>query len=288
MHIDDTNFLALAHGAAEDPWRPHHVTINWQGSSERAFDVLSNPPGIAWWLAPVLEQPIWMLHLWMLPWLLLAVWGSWTLGRRFTSHPAAATMLICGAPVGFLATQSFTPDLPLLACTVAGLGGLTREKGLPLDQRWGWALLVGAAALFRYSGAALIPLVALWGLWRGGVRTALILGFAAATPTLLLMGHDLMAYGQAHVIAMLGFQGTAFESRDFIRKLIASVAMLGGAALLPVLCWCRIRSASLGLATGCSVANDAGVCAGLRVCTEQGLAACDAATPLARPLSTLG
>jgi len=64
------------------------------------------------------------------------------------------------------------------------------------------------------------------------------------------MGHDLMAYGQAHVIAMLGFQGTAFESRDFIRKLIASVAMLGGAALLPVLCWCRIRSASLGLATG--------------------------------------
>ena len=50
VHIDDANFLRLAEGAQEDFWRPHDVLINWQGETERAFDVLSNPPGIAWWL----------------------------------------------------------------------------------------------------------------------------------------------------------------------------------------------------------------------------------------------
>jgi hypothetical protein len=256
VHIDDTNFLALARGAATDPWRPHDVLVNWQGSTERAFDVLSNPPGIAWWLSPMLDAPILLLHLWMLPWLLLAAWGSWTLGRRFSTHPAGATLLICAAPIGLLATQAFTPDLPLLACTVAGLGGLTREEGRNLEHRWGWALLVGCAALFRYSGAALVPMVALWGLWKGGRRAALILGTTAAAPLLLLMVHDLLTYGQAHVLAMVEFQGTTAAGRDLARKLIASVAMLGGAAVLPIICWTRPRGAAMGLGMGLAL----GIC----------------------------
>ena len=104
-----------------------------------AFDVLSNPPGIAWWLAPLVDSPVWFLHLWMLPWLLIAAWGAWELGQRFTDHPAGATVLICAAPIGLLATQSFTPDLPLLACALAGMAGLTKTGETPLVHRWGWA-----------------------------------------------------------------------------------------------------------------------------------------------------
>jgi hypothetical protein len=39
VHIDDANFLILAKGAANDFWRPHLIPINWQGTTERAFDV---------------------------------------------------------------------------------------------------------------------------------------------------------------------------------------------------------------------------------------------------------
>ena len=68
VHFDEANFLTLARGAALDPWRPHDVWINWQGTRERAFDVLSNPPGIAWFLAPVLDQPVYLQRAWMLCW----------------------------------------------------------------------------------------------------------------------------------------------------------------------------------------------------------------------------
>jgi hypothetical protein len=250
VHIDDTNFLTLAEGAAADPWRPHDVQINWQGSTERAYDVLSNPPGIAWWLSPVVDSPVWVMHLWMMPWLLLAIWGSWSLGQRFAGRAEAAVLLICGAPISMLATQSFTPDLPLLACTVAGFGGLVREGSTSTEKRWVWALIVGMTVLFRYSGLVLIPLVFAWGWRTGGRRAALVLGSAAAVPGVALAVHDLMAYGQAHVLAMLDFQSTSTGGRDLARKTIAMVAMLGGAALLPVLCWTRPRGAGMGAAIG--------------------------------------
>ena len=249
VHLDDANFLRLAAGARADPWRPHAISINWQGTTERAFDVLSNPPGIGWWLAPVADAPIWGMHLWMLLWLPLAVWGAWTLGARFAGRGAEAAVLLVGGPLGLLAAQSLMPDLPLLACTLAGLGGLTRERGPALARRWPWALLVGAAALFRYSGAALVPLVALWALLHRDRRAALTLTMGAAAPLTLLLLHDLHAYGQPHLVAMLGFQSAeGGGGRAAARKLVAAVAMLGGAGVLPLLG--RLRSRAVGALVG--------------------------------------
>ncbi len=261
VHIDDANFLVLARGAAADPWRPHAVPINWQGHMELAFDVLSNPPGIAWWLAPVVDAPVWALHLWMLPWLLVSAWGAWELGRRFANRAIAATLLICGAPAAVLATQALTPDLPLLGCVLAGLAGLTRREGpASLERRWPWALLLGASALFRYSGAALIPVALAWPLTlrgRRGLRPGLVLAGAAATPLGLLAAHDLLAYGEVHVMAMTAFQGIADAPRELFRKVAASLAMLGGALVLPVLCWARPVPALVGVVGGCVIGGQA-------------------------------
>ncbi len=270
VHIDDANFLTLARGARLDPWRPHAIEINWQGTTERAFDVLSNPPGIGWWLAPVLDAPVWVLHLWMLPWLLLAAWGAWQLGARFSGRPAAALLLLCGAPAAVLATQALTPDLPLFACALAGLAGLTRD-GPGLARRWPWALLLGLAALFRYSGAALLPLAVLWPLLlrgRQGQRAAVMFGAAAALPLGLLLLHDLLAYDQLHLLAMTGFQGVADTPRELFRKVAASLAMLGGALALPILCWGRPVPALVGLVGGCVIGGQAATLSG-----QQGVAA---------------
>jgi len=256
VHVDDANFLALARGAAVDPWRPHLARINWQGTTERAFDVLSNPPGIAWWLAPLVHAPVWALHLWMLPWLLLAAWGAWTLGERLAGRPATATLLLLGAPSAVLAAQALTPDLPLLACTLAGMAGLLRTAGGPLSRRWPWAVLLGCAALFRYSGAVLVIVAGLWPLLvsgRRGLRAALTLALAAALPLELLALHDAHAYGHVHLLAMTGFQGVADTPRDVFRKLAAALAALGGALVLPVLCWSRPQAALAGLVGGCVV-----------------------------------
>ena len=250
VHIDDANFLVLAAGAAADPWRPHAISINWQGTTEPAFAVLSNPPGVGWWLAPVLAAPIWLQHLWMLLWLPLAVWGAATLGRCLAGRPWAAVALLVGSPIGLLSSQALTPDLPLLACTLGGAGGLLSARP---GRRWPWAALLGAAALFRYSGVALIPLAAAWPALHRDTRGALRCGAAAATPIAALALHDHLAYGQIHLLAMVGFQGVADSSRDLGRKLAAALAMLGGAAVLPLLALSRPALAAAGGVLGAAV-----------------------------------
>lgn len=248
-HIDDANFLVLARGARLDAWRPHAIELNWQGTTERAFDVLSNPPGIGWWLAPVVDAPDVVRHLWMWPWLLLACWGAAKLADRFGGPPWAAVLLLCASPAGLLAATAWTPDLPLLACTLAGMAGVVSRRP-PGGSRVPWAVLLGCAAVFRYSGLALIPLAGLWPALRRDARQAVILTAAAAAPTLSLIAHDLLAYGEWHVLAMTRFQSISDAPRDLARKLVASVAALGGGLVLPVLAVGRPRRALVGALVG--------------------------------------
>ncbi len=247
VHLDDANFLMLARGARQDLWRPHAAIVNWQGTAESAFDVLSNPPGVAWWLSAVVSMPVWVMHLWMLLWLPLAVWGAARLSGALTGRAEAGAVLLCASPVAVLAAQSLMPDLPLLACTLAGLGGLV---GARAGRRWPFALLAGCAALFRYSGVALIPLAVAWPLLHRDVRDAARCGLAAAAPIALLTLHDLHAYGAPHLGAMIGFQGVSDTPGEVLAKLVAGLGALGGAAVLPVLCWSRPTRAGIGLLLG--------------------------------------
>ena len=250
VHLDDANFLVLAQGARLDVWRPHDIPINWQGTTEPAFAVLSNPPGVGWWLALVADAPVWMMHLWMLLWLPLAVWGASRLSGALAGRAEAGAVLLCGAPIAVLASHSLMPDLPLLACTLAGLGGVV---GARPGRRWPFALLVGCAALFRYSGVALVPLAAAWPLLHRDARGAVRCALAAALPIALLTLHDLHAYGQSHLLAMVGFQGVSDAPDAVLTKLVASAGALGGAAALPVLCWSRPLRAGIGLLAGAAL-----------------------------------
>ena len=245
VHVDDANFLAMARTAAETPWTPHGFSINWGGTTESAFNVLSNPPGIAWWLAPVSNGPIALMHAWMLPWLILAGVGAYRLGERIAGKGQVASLLICGAPVAMLASHSLTPDLPLLACTLWGVDALLDEK-----RRERGALVMGAAACFRYSGLALLPLVVVWPWMQGERSRAMRLGAIAAIPIVALMIHDAAAYGSIHLLAMTEFQSVSNGADDLIHKSIASVATFGAAAVLPIVAWCRPRRAIVGAAIG--------------------------------------
>jgi hypothetical protein len=253
--FDEVNFLTLARGAAADPWRPHDVVINWQGKSERAFDVLSNPPGIAWWLMPLTHAPVWAQRLAMLPWLVLAAWGSWRLGRRFAGDGERGALFLLSSPIVLLSTTALLPDAPLFALSVAGLAGVVRagETGRTVGP---WALLLGTAACFRYSAIALWPLVPLWlFLQRRPLAPALLV----TLPLLLLAAHDLAAYGQVHVLAMGSFQSVSNTPTDWGHKAVAAITMLGGAAALPVFRW---RPAHfVGAAIGGTVAAPWGIVA---------------------------
>ncbi len=266
VHVDDANFLAMARHVSVDPWRPHQTLINWQGTTEPAFDVLSNPPGIAWWLAPVADSSVLLMHLWMIPWLLLAGWGAARLGAAIAGRSAAAIILLCGAPISVFATQALTPDLPLLGLTLAGMGGLMTVQPA---HRWRFAALLGCTVLFRYSGLALIPLAFFLAHDRS---ERLKLVTAALSPFGLLVVHNLLAYGQIHLLAMMEFQSVSNTLPDLGHKAVASVAALGGAAVLPILCWQKpthsIAGMAIGAGIGCTAAawtEQTGIAAGSTV-----------------------
>lgn len=231
--FDEVNFLTLARGAVADPWRPHAVLINWQGVTQPAFDVLSNPPGIAWWLAPVVHAPVWAQRLWMLPWLLPALWGARRLGQRFLGDVESGAFFLLTAPIVMLSTTALLPDLPLFALTLAGMAGFL--DAVEADRNVaGWAAVLGSAAIFRYSGVALWPLVLLWPFL---LRRRLAPALAVVVPIGLLALHDLSAYGSVHLLAMGKFQSVANTPADWGHKAVAAVTMLGGAAALPVYRW---------------------------------------------------
>jgi len=271
VHVDDANFLRLAEGAAQDPWRPYDITINWLGTTDRAFNVLSNPPGIGYWLAPVRHAPEWAMHLWMTPWLALALFGTARLARVLGIAEERAILILGTSPVFVLAAQSLNPDLPLTACAIAGIAGFLA------GGRWAaaWAALAGASVFFKYSGLCVLPLVVLAGFQRGRVRQSL----PVVLPALLLFAHDLLAYGQVHAFAMAEFQGRNGESYQWallFRKAVAALAMLGGACLLPVLPWrlgalpFAAAGALLGVAAGVYSHHDAAQLAATVGCSAAG------------------
>lgn len=249
VDFDEANFLTLARGAVADPWRPHDVLINWQGTTERAFDVLSNPPGIAWWLAPVVDAPVPIQRAWMLPWLALAVWGARRLAERFTpdTPDATALALLC-SPIVLLSAPSLLPDAPLYACTLAGVAGFvdaTDRHRSPLV----FALLAGCAGLFRYSGLALAPLLGLYAVLRGRPPWPAL---GAWVPLGLLAVHDQLAYGAWHLAAMGRFQSVSNTGEDLAHKATAALAMLGGVGVLPLFArgWRAAVGAAVGAALG--------------------------------------
>lgn len=281
VHIDDANFLMLAEGAARDPWRPHSHLINWSGKTEPAFDILANPPGIAWYLAPVRKAPDWVLHLWMLPWLILGAWGCRQLGRDFVDGDGFFPALyLLTSPVIVIAAQALTPDLPLFACMTAGIAGFASAgKSRP----W-FAILAGCGALFRYSGGTAIPLLLFLGWRRGGWRGACV-GLLSALPLLLLILHDLHAYGKIHLLTMIALQNDAEHKSfyDALHNWVAGTSMLGGAVIPPVLVWRRESAcgAIIGAVVGLEVSLVSGLNATQTVAATLAISAGTAALALA-------
>lgn len=241
VHLDETNFLALLQG---DFWSPHNIRINWQGKEEFAFDVLSNPPGIAWWLWLVKDQPVFLLRLWMLPWTALCAWGAWNLGEYFVNRGASCSLLVIASPIFFLSNGSLMPDMPLMGCVIGGFGGLVYSE----RRSWCWAFLIGLGFLFRYSAITMIPLVFLWGVIHRGTRTGIWYAMWSLLPVLFLCFHDILVYQKWHFIEMFAFQSVDRSLWDILRKLSSALAMLAGGCCLPILC--RTNDGWIGAGVG--------------------------------------
>ena len=216
VHLDEANFLAMTQG---EFWRPHLIQINWEGVEQSAFDVLSNPPGMVWFLWPVKDLSVVWMRAWVLPWSFLGLWGVWKCITHIGGSQQRLWLMLC-SPIFVLSHNSLMPEMPLFACIVMGWQGVLSRQNQTL-----WAFVLGMSALFRYSGLTMIPLLTAW-VFLNKPPKGWRLIIAVSIPTLLLCVHDIWAYGEWHFLHMIAFQQEQHSWTAVAHKLCALSSML--------------------------------------------------------------
>lgn len=163
VHVDDYLFLRSAKHILSHPGDPFGVTVNWYDFEMPLADITQNPPAASYYLAAAGGLLGWSepaLHLAFLLPALAAVLGTFVLARRFCPQPALATLIVLISPVFWLSATTLMCDVPMLAlwlwATEFWLRGLEHRSHGRLALA---AALVALAALTKYFGAALIPLL---------------------------------------------------------------------------------------------------------------------------------
>ncbi len=262
FHIDDPVVLLVSERILDDPLDPMGGQLDWLGKLLPLWQVTTNPPLLSYYLAAPLR---WFgyseaaLHLALLPFLLLLVYSTWWLARRFCRQPWLPTLFVLASPA-VVVSINLMRDVPAAALTAAAAAlavrGTDREN---VGSVLGGAGLLGAAILTKYSAAALLPVLMLYPL--GKRRWTLSAALAASLLPLLgwsLWTHHL--YGTAHPLFLLAGEhsGGSFGAPD---KFFGALAILGSSLLLaPALLlasWNRRRVAGAALSLALAAALSA-------------------------------
>jgi 4-amino-4-deoxy-L-arabinose transferase-like glycosyltransferase len=257
FHIDDPLFLRAAAQIQQHPADFYGFTMNWLGTPLPMVKDFDNPPLTCYYIALVVAVFGWSepaLHLAFLLPALVAAGGIFPLARRFTRHPLWAALSAVLTPVFLISATTLMCDVMCLAFWVWAV--VTFEKGLERNQ-WKWllaaGLLAGLATLTKFTGLALVPLLAFYGFARqrrfGRWLAALLI------PVVFAAGYEWITrrlYGQGMLLAAGTF---ASEDRSGAQGGLWEKALIGlgflGGCFLPVLfylpmIWSR-RLAALGL-----------------------------------------
>src|SRR5712691_2342736 len=170
FHIDDPLFLWMAQQITKHPLDPYGFAVNWSISPEPMWQVMQNPPLCSYWIALVASVVGWgelALHLAFLIWPIMSILAVFTIARRFCREPVLAALLTLFTPAFLVSGTNIMCDLMLLAlwlwsieCWIAGLD----------RQQWSLlaisAILASAAALTKYFGISVVPLLAVYTLVR--------------------------------------------------------------------------------------------------------------------------
>lgn len=272
--IDDPNFLALAAHAWPHPLRLYAFFINWNGPLQYAFNILANPPLVPWYLAvagAVAGGREWVYHLLFLPFTLLAVAGLYRVGKRFSEQPDWTVFLSVTTPVFLVPAHTLMPDIPLLAffCIGTAIAIEGMDSAQATRATWG-GLLAGLAALCRYSGMCVVPLLALYAfLNRSSQRTTVAVLVASVLPIASWSAASWWVYGKVHWLALTGFETGLLTPASLLIKVIYEIAAMGltvgvGAIIAFLLSRSFTRADVVAFVAGSALALDVSIWFGMK------------------------
>lgn len=240
FHIDDPLFLWTAAHIQQHPLAFYDFDINWYGHTQPMHVVTKNPPLTCYYLAlagAVIGFSEIAMHAAMLPVAVMAVLGAHAVARRCGA--GAAAWLVIAAPVFVVSATGVMCDVMLLACwcwAVAWwMDGIERRNNRSLIIA---GLLVAAAALTKYFGIALLPLLAAYAIMRrrDDWRWSAVL----ALPIALLLGYQVWThhlFGRGLLGDAMDYSITYASTGDAnaLRRAAVALGFVGGCLMFPLL-----------------------------------------------------
>ena len=163
FHIDEPLFIWMAQQISLHPQDPYGFSVNWYSTIQRFFQVMENPPLSSYYAALIGRFLGWSepaMHIAFLLPAIAAIVGTFFLARRLSDSPLLAALLTLFTPVFLVSATTVMSDVWLLALWVwsidCWLGALERNVW------WLYAVssvLAAAAALTKYFGLSLVPLL---------------------------------------------------------------------------------------------------------------------------------
>ena len=224
FNIDDPLFLWAARHIQTHLADPYGFDVNWYGVVDPMWQVAQNPPLTCYYLAVWAAVFGWSepaLHLAMLPAALAVVLGTYQLARRFCGRPMLAAAATLFTPVFLVSSTTVMCDVMMLAFWVWAV--VLWVEGMEHDDFWrltGSGVLIALAALTKYFGACLIPLLAAYSLirqrrlgrWAGSILIPIVALAAYQWATHALYGNGLLSDAGNYAAAtkkLYGISGVA-------------------------------------------------------------------------------
>lgn len=170
FNVDDVLFVAAARQIRAHALDPYGFQIVWYTTAMPMAEVTKNPPLASYYGALVTlvgggSEIAW--HLGFLAPALALVLGTYRLAERFTGRPLLAAVATLATPVFLISASGVMCDVTMLAlwvwATILWTEGLEPLRPARLASS---AVLMAAAALSKYFGAAVIPLLLVYSLAR--------------------------------------------------------------------------------------------------------------------------
>src|SRR5438045_497418 len=260
FHIDDPLFLWMAQQTSQHPADPYGFSVNWYVSAKPMFSIMQNPPLNAYYVALAAKFLGWSelaMHGAFLVPAVAAVLGTVFLAERLSGSPLLGALLVFFTPVFLVSATTVMCDVWLLALWVWSVHCWLRG----LEERHSYwllllaSLLAAAAALTKYFGVSLVPLLAAYTVARERRLTSRLLFLLI--PIAIIGIYEAIAkakYGQGLFTNAIVYpwQGPVKAGKQLSEQFLTGLSFTGG-CLFPALFYVAFLKSRKVLTSGIAI-----------------------------------
>ena len=239
FNIDDPLFLWTAQQIHTHPGDPYGFLVDWDTTATPMWKITENPPLACYYLAlatAILGWSEMAVHTAMLLPAIAVVLGTYRLAKNYCRHPLFAALIALFTPVFLISANTAMCDVSMLAFWVWAV--VLWLEGLPANTVWKLVLagvFIGLAALTKYYGACLLPLLGAYALVQRRPLTRWAQYLLVPLAILVAYQYATSAYGGLFYRAMdYATFSKGFFGVSKLQGILCGLAFTGG-CLAPIL-----------------------------------------------------